>query len=101
MKNYNNLINKLKQKKQVPDNLFNKIYFSIQNKQKSKTLDFKKLYIKPIHIGVAILFIAFQITTFMPNKALSDNEEFLISAYDNTYYDRFFANINEDFIVWN
>lgn len=96
---YEEMINILHKKEAVPNEIFNKVIFSIQNNQE------KQLAKKPTSIMVVLspLLTSFIVVVMFLgingiNIRKASEGEFLLKVYDQGYSDKYILNINEEFI---
>jgi hypothetical protein len=101
MKNsYKEVIKLLQKKEPAPNQLFNRIMFSIQNNQQQVIVKKKNPYIilTPILTSIVVLFIFFGANKLDVSQQVGFEDDLLVQAYTQSYYDSFFININQDFL---
>ncbi len=99
--NYDKLINQLQKNEIVPDDIFNKVVFSIQNNQakrqeKRPTSIFVAL--SPLFTSIIVLVLFFGINGLQLNKENSANQDLLLQMYSQSYSDKYIFDINEEFL---
>ena len=100
MKNsYEEMIKLLKKNEEVPEQIFNKVIFSIQNnhanKQSKRTTNIL-VALSPFVTSVIVFVMFIGINSFnIKNKAEKD---FLLQIYDQSYANKYILDIKEDFL---
>ncbi len=96
---YEEMIELLHTNEAVPDEIFNKVIFSIQNnqeKQLAKKTTSIMVVLSPLLTSFIVVVMFLGINGINIRKA--SEGEFLLKVYDQGYSDKYILNINEEFI---
>ena len=96
---YEKMIELLHKNEAVPDEIFNKVIFSIQNnqeKRQTKRTTSIMVALSPLLTSFIVVVIFLWIIGINIRKA--SEGDFLLKVYDQGYSDKYILNINEEFI---
>jgi uncharacterized membrane protein len=100
IKSYDEMMKSLKKSESVPDNIFNKISFSIANNQAKKEVPNKKfnLFFSPLAISLIMLLMMYGVSNFTGQLNDDEKDAGWHQLIERSYYDKYFLDINEEFL---